>query len=115
MKKSPMIAVAILVVATMGLGAFRLQAQGPEANPVNPFAGKVIEVHYKRHLSYSEGLQNVELKTFDGRRFLVGRAIQDNYREGLETWFAMDDVLLITIHKDVDDFNKRIKQAAKTE
>ncbi len=114
MKKSAMIAVAILVVATMGLGAFRLQAQGPEANPVNPFAGKVIEVHYK-HSSYSEGLQNVELKTFDGRRFLVGREIQDNYREGLETWFAMDDVALITIHKDVDDLNKRTKQAAKPE
>jgi len=114
MKKSPMIAVAILVVATMGLGAFRLQAQGPEANPVNPFAGKVIEVHYK-HSSNSVGLQNVELKTFEGRRFFVGRAILDNLREGLETWFPMDDVALITIYKDVDDLNKRRKQAAKTE
>jgi len=84
----------------------------------SPFAGRVVSV-WARDPAQGGVLENVRIQQLGARTFLVGNLADDGNgpdpRAGATFWFAVDDVLMLTVYPDVQTaraaFAAREKQA----
>lgn len=86
-------------------------ARGVVADRQRPWGDQLISVTLRGFNPTGFHLENVELKSFANRQFLVGTAVDDGgWSRKLQVQVAWDEVAAVVVYDSLEEFNERIRE-----
>ncbi len=118
----PKYVTAIVVLLAAGGSLYALRGQQPASRPAaappeRAFTGKVLVIHLKSDSEATLTIENPAVSRLGDRAFLVGLCIgggdedEEDWRDGLTVWTAMDDISQIVELRDRDELKQRMQAA----
>lgn len=105
----------VITVLVAGYGLYTIKAQSPPSAPApapeKVFSGRVLVIYPKSDPETGVTIENAAIRRLGGREFLVGICVdtgdEEEWRDGLPVWTAMDDISQIVEAPSSDDLKNR--------